>query len=272
MNAPPHTDAAMSTVRIALANLPFPATPDDSVALAVDAIASAAGERAGIICFPECYVPGYRAPGRAVAAPDPVFLERAWTAVARAAAAHDIAVVLGTERFVDGALRISTLVVNRDGTLAGWQDKVQLDPSEEPTFVPGSERHVFRTGALTFGLAICHEGWRYPETVRWAARRGAQVVFLPHFHEADGGSYRPTTFADPANTFHEKAILCRAAENTCWIAAVNYAGDGSPTTSAVVRPDGTLLAHQPYGRAGLLVADLDLSEATGLLASRYRTL
>ena len=31
-------------------------------------------------------------------------------------------------------------------------------------------------GALTFGVAICHEGWRYPETVRWAARRGAHVV------------------------------------------------------------------------------------------------
>lgn len=260
----------MSTYRIALANLPFPATPDESVALAEDAIARAAGERAGIICFPESYVPGYRATGRAVAPPDPVFLDRAWTAVAAAAARHDIAVVLGSERIIDGALRISTLVVNRDGTRAGVHDKVQLDPSEEATFAPGSERHVFQSGALTFGLAICHEGWRYPETVRWAARRGAQVVFLPHFHEAEANSFRPTTFADPANTFHEKAILCRAAENTCWIAAVNYAGDGSPTTSAVARPDGTLLAVQPYGQAGLLVADLDLSLATGLLASRYR--
>ena len=40
-------------------------------------------------------------------------------------------------------------------------------------------------------------------------------MFHPHFHEAEPDSYRPTTFADPANTFHEKAILCRAAENTC---------------------------------------------------------
>lgn len=148
---------------------------------------------------------------------------------------------------------------------------MQLDPSEEPAFAPGDERRVFTTGALTFGLAICHEGWRYPETVRWAARRGAQVVFLPHFHEAGPGSYRPATFADPANTFHETAILCRAAENTCWIAGVNYAGEGSPTTSAVVRPDGTLHCFQPYGQAGLLVVDLDLRLATGLLASRCRT-
>ena len=63
-------------------------------------------------------------------------------------------------------------------------------------------------------------------------------------------------------------MLCRAAENTCYVATVNYASDGSPTTSAVARPDGTLLCWQPYGVAGLLVADLDLTAATGLLASR----
>ncbi len=45
---------------------------------------------------------------------------------------------------------------------------------------------------------ICHEGWRYPETVRWAARHGAHAVFHPHFHEAEPGSHRPATFADPA--------------------------------------------------------------------------
>jgi len=104
--------------------------------------------------------------------------------------------------------------------------------------------------------------------VRWAARRGAQVVFHPHFHEAEPGGHRPTTFADPANTFHEKAMLCRAAENTCYFASINCASNGSPSTSAVVRPDGTLQCYQPYGQAGLLVADLDLDAATGLLASR----
>jgi predicted amidohydrolase len=65
-------------------------------------------------------------------------------------------------------------------------------------------------------------------------------------------------------------VLCRAAENTCYVATVNCAGPGAPTTSAVVRPDGTLLCHQPYGEEGLLVADVDLATATGLLAQRYQ--
>jgi predicted amidohydrolase len=227
-------------------------------------------ERADILCFPECFVPGYRGLGKTPPPPDAAFLERAWSVIAATAAKASVAVVLGTERIVDGALRISALVIQRDGVMAGFQDKVQIDPSEDGPYTPGSKRQVFQAGPLTFGVAICHEGYRYPETVRWAAQRGAQVVFHPHFTQAEPGSYRPSTYADPVNSFHEKAALCRAAENTCFFATVNYAGAGSPTTSAFVNPDGTLLSYQPYGEEGLLIADLDLSAATGYLASRYR--
>jgi predicted amidohydrolase len=260
----------MSTFRIALANIRYPATPDESITLAERAIAQALVAGAGLICFPECYVPGYRWPGRYVPPPDQAFLERAWSTIAAAAARANVGVILGTERVVDGRVFLTALVINRDGTIAGFQDKVQLDPAEGDLYSPGSGRRVFQTGPLVFGVSICHEGFRYPETVRWPARHGAHLVFHPHYAEAENGSYRPATFADPANSFHEKAMLCRAAENTCYFASVNCASDGSPTTSAVVRPDGTLLAYQPYGKEGLLVADIDLTAATGLLAARCK--
>jgi predicted amidohydrolase len=261
----------MNTFRIALANIRFPATPEESVSSAEQAIARASLEGAGIVCFPECFVPGYRARGKEIPFPDPAFLERAWSSIAAAAAKGNLAVVLGTERVVSRALLATALVINPDGSIAGFQDKVQLDPSEEGVYSPGSGRQVFQTGPLMFGVAICHEGWRYPETVRWAARRGAHIVFHPQFHEAEPGSYRPSSFADPANSFHEKAVLCRAAENTCYFATVNCASAGSPTTSAVVRPDGTLLSYQPYGKEGLLIADIDIGAATGLLAARCKS-
>lgn len=260
----------MTSFRTALANLRFPASANDSVAKTKQAIAEAAAAGADLICFPECFVPGYRAPDKAVAPPDPTWLESAWAEIATTAAAANIAVILGTERLVDNALLVTALVIRRTGELAGFQDKVQLAPSEEGIYSLGSGRRVFHQGPLTFGISICHEGWRYPETVRWPARRGAQVVFHPHFHEAEPGDYQPSAFADSANSFHEKAMLCRAAENTCYFASVNYASAGSPTTSAIIRPDGTVLTFQPYGQEGLLIADLDLSQATCELARRCK--
>jgi predicted amidohydrolase len=257
-------------MKIALANLPYPASPDDAVCRVVAALAEAGRAGAAIACFPECYVPGYRGLGHAPPPPDAAFVQRAWQAIASAGRDAKVAAVVGTERVEGAAVRATALVVDRDGCVLGFQDKVQLDPSEDETYQPGSTRCVFTVDGLTFGIAICHEGWRYPETVRFAARHGAQLVFHPHYHPPEPGGYQPTTFADPINTFHEKAALCRAAENTCYFATVNYAVAGSPTTSAVIDPDGRLVAYQPYGVAGLLVVEIEPSRATCLLASRLR--
>ncbi len=261
----------MSIVRIALANVRVGKTADESLAIALDAIAEAAEHSAAIVCFPESCVPGYRI-GRSLAPWDTDFLTHAWSAIDRAAGTAGIAVILGTERVDGDKLLITTRVTNSDGSLAGFQDKVQLDPSEESVYAPGSQRRVFRCGQLTFGIVICHEGWRYPETVRWAARNGAQVVFHPHTELVESENFQPTGFADPQNSFHEKAALCRAAENTCYFATVNNAIRGATTTSAIICPDGTLLTHQPYGKHGVLIGEINPSAASGHLAHRLRAI
>lgn len=57
---------------------------------------------------------------------------------------------------------------------------------------------------------------------------------------------------------------------------VNHSGSGGtksridPIAFCLVRPDGTLLCHQPYEKEGLLIANLELEAATGLLPHRYR--
>ncbi len=262
----------MTSRRIALANLAFPESGEASVSAACTAIAQAAGAGADLVCFPECFVPGYRALGAPVMPADPDWLDAAHERVAHAAARAGITVVLGTERFVGGKLRIAVLVVGPDGRPLGWQDKVQLDPSEDHLYEPAAERRVFTVGDLTFGVVICHEGWRYPETVRDVVRQGARLVLHPHYSEPEPGGHRPVGYAEADNSFHEAAVLCRAAENTCWFATVTCAVDGAPTTSAIARPDGTLHAWQPHGQPGLLVADLDLGLATRSLALRLRPL
>ena len=262
----------MTTLRLALATLAPAPSPTESVARAIAAMHEAAHAGARLVAFPECYVPGYRWPGRAAAPPDRAFLAEAHAALARAAGEARLVAVVGTERFVHDAPRLTALVAGSDGALLGWQDKVQLDPSEDGGYAPGDERALFAVEGIPFGVTICHEGWRYPETVRWAARRGAPLVLHLHHHEPDATTWRPRRYAEPENSFHEAAVRCRAAENQIWFATVNVAVEGAPSTSAIADPDGTIVAWQPHGSAGLLVHDLDLTRATGFLARRCRTI
>ena len=256
-------------MRIGLAALPFASSPEASLANVQDALHRAAALGAGLVCTPECYIPGQRGVGRTVAPPDPAFLAHAERCLVQTAADTGVSVIVGTERATPDGLFASALVITPNG-VQGWQDKVQLDPSEDGLYTPGTGRRLFEIGGLRFGISICHERWRYPETVRWAARRGAHIVFHPHFMpEAEPGR-EPHTWADPANSFHEKAVLCRAAENGLFMATVNYAILGSITTTAVIAPDGSAMSWLPYGETGLLVADIDPVRADTLLARRLR--
>ena len=85
-----------STVRIALANLRIPANPEESVALAEEAIAEASALKASLIAFPECFVPGYRASGKPMPPPDPIFLGEASSALAAACAKAGVAAALAS--------------------------------------------------------------------------------------------------------------------------------------------------------------------------------
>src|ERR1043166_841834 len=179
------------SIRISLANLAYPATSEASIASATSAVAAAGAVGAAIVCFPECYVPGYRAAGSK--APDDRLLADALLRVGAAARAAGIAVILGTERVAAGKRHICAAVFGPDGMLLGFQDKVQLDPTEEAPFEPApNSRPVFDLKGVAVGISICHEGFRCPETVRACVRQGAQIVFHPHATFAENGSHRPT--------------------------------------------------------------------------------
>lgn len=257
-------------MRIALASLPFPGSREDAVDRVETALAEAGRAGAQILCTPENYLPGLRGVGIEVAPHDEIGMAAAIDRLAAACASHGVGLILGSEVKLGDGLLSTAIVIGADGRHLGRQDKCQIDPTEDEVYRPGRGRSIFTVADLTFGIAICHEGWRYPETVRWAARRGADVVFHPHFGPPAGNGYRPARWADPANSFHEKAAICRAAENGIFFATVNYAIDASTTTSAVIDPDGALVACQPRGEAGLLVVDIDPGAADGLLARRLR--
>jgi predicted amidohydrolase len=189
--------------------------------------------------------------------------------VAQFARASNVAVILGMERLTEAGRQIVAAVIDARGQIQGCQTKNQLDPTEDRFYVPGTSRRLFEIDGLKFGVAICHEGWRYPETVRWAAVRGAKIVFHPHHTGSDRTGVRLTKWGDAAAPYYEKAMMMRSIENAIYFASVNYALRFQESATSLIAPSGECQAYLPYGEEGVLVQDVDLGAATGVLAARY---
>jgi predicted amidohydrolase len=232
-------------------------------------LVEAAVQEAEIVCFPEAYLPGLRGQDFEVPPFDEAQQAQALHAVAQWAQTYKIATIAGIERFTEAGRQVAALVIDAQGQIQGYQTKNQIDPSEDQFYVPGNTRQLFEINGLKFGVAICHEGWRYPETVRWAAVRGAKIVFHPQHTGSEKEGVRLTQWGAADSPYYEKAMMCRSRENTIYFASVNYALRYQESATSLIAPSGQCQAYLPYGQEGLLVQDINLEEATGLLANRY---
>jgi N-carbamoylputrescine amidase len=199
----------------------------------------------------------------------PAEQERVLQAVGESARTYAVATILGMERLTEAGRENVAVVFDARGQILGYQTKNQVAPSEDPFYVPGNTRRLFEINGVKFGVAICHEGWRYPETVRWAAVRGAKLVFHPHQTGSDRDGVRLTEWGAASAPYYEKAMMMRSIENTIYFASVNYALRFQESATCVIAPSGRCQAYLPYGQEGVLVQDIKVEEATGLLATRY---
>lgn len=254
---------------IALAS-PRPASSlDDGLARIGRCVAEVSAQRAEIVCFPEAYLPGLRGQDFDVFPYDRAEQERALEAVSTLARTHGVATILGMERVTVAGRQIAACVFDGQGRIQGFQTKNQLDPTEDPFYVPGSGRQIFEVNGVKFGVAICHEGFRYPETVRWAAVRGARIVFHPHCTGTEKEGVRRTQWGAAGAPYYEQAMMMRSRENTIYFASVNYGLRFQESATSLIAPSGECQAFLPYGEEGVLVQAIDVEAATGLLATRY---
>ena len=254
---------------IALASPRFATSLDEGLEKVKQLQSEASAQGAEIVCFPEAYLPGLRGQGFEVRAFDLAQHNRALHAVAQWARTYAVATILGIEKPTDAGPQIVAYVIDATGQIQGCQTKNQLDPTESPLYVPGNTRKLFEINGLKFGVTICHEGWRYPETVRWAAVRGAKIVFHPQLTGSDQNGVRLTQWGESSAPYYEKAMVMRSIENTIYFASVNYALRFQDSATALIHPSGECHAYLPYGKEGVLVQSLNLEQATGLLAARY---
>ncbi len=232
-------------------------------------LSEASAQGAKIVCFPEAYLPGLRGQDFDVLPFGQAEEERVLRTVGQWSRAYGLATILGMERVTAAGRQIVAVVFDAQGQIQGVQTKNQLDPSEDRFYVPGNTRQLFEINGVKFGVAICHEGWRYPETVRWAAARGAKIVFHPQHTGNEQTGMRLTTWGAADAPYYEQAMMMRSRENTIYFASVNYALRYQESATSLIEPSGRCQAYLPYGQEGLLVQEIAPEKATGLLASRY---
>jgi len=254
---------------IALASPRVASTLDEGLGKIKRLLSEASAEGAQIVCFPEAYLPGLRGQDFEVFPFDRLKQEQALKAVAQWARMYSVATILGMERIAEAGRQIAAFVIDAQGQIQGYQTKNQLDPTEDRFYVPGDTRRLFEMQGVKFGVVICHEGWRYPETVRWAAVRGAKIVFHPQHTGSNHEGVRLTEWGSPSAPYYEKAMTLRSMENTIYFASVNYALRYQEAATSLITPSGQCQAYLPYGQEGVLVQPIKVEEATGLLAARY---
>jgi predicted amidohydrolase len=258
-----------SILRIGLAAVRNALALEDRLRTLDHFLATAASQGAAIVCFPETYIPGLRGQDFLVPPPDQRRQQAALEEICASARRHKVAVVVGMEWETAAGLHNVAFVISRKGEVEGYQAKNQIPPEEEAYYLPDGKRRLFEVDGVPFGITICHEGWRYPESVRWAAARGARIVFHPQLTGSDLTGPTLARWGDPSSPYYEKAMIARSVENSIYFASVNYAMRYQESATSLLGPEGECLAHVPYGEERLLVHNIDVSRATGFYARRY---
>ncbi|MDR7420247.1 MAG: apolipoprotein N-acyltransferase, partial [Armatimonadota bacterium] len=162
------------------------------------------------------------------------------------AARSSIARTAGGATVVAGAFlpgpHNGVVVIGASGETLGRYAKRRLVPFGEAGVRPGADPAAVRTPAGVIGLAICYES-AFTDLLRSLAASGADLLAVLTNDGWFGAS------AGPAQ--HAAHAVLRAVETGRSV--VRAANTG---TSMLIRPDGTVVAAQPIGSAGVLVASL----------------
>jgi 5-aminopentanamidase len=229
-------------------------------ALVRRAIREAVAERAALVVLPELCTTGYRFASvdeaRGLAQPAAGGALDDWTEEARRA---DVVIVAGfAEIDRDGALYSSAAVVDESGVVAVYR-KAHLWDAERAIFARGREAApVVETRVGRVGVAICYDLF-FPELTRSVALRGADVIAVPT------NSPGTSEAGEPAD--HVGVSIARAAAhvNRVFVAVCDRSGEERGQRfvgrSAIVDPDGRLVAGPPGDRERTLVATCDLAAA-----------
>ena len=256
---------------------------DGTLAKVLQAIADAARQGAELVVFPETFVPYYpyfsfvRPPFQA-GAEHLLLYDRAPTvpgpvteAVAGAAREHGVVVVLGVNERDHGTLYNTQLVFDANGELVLKRRKITPTYHERMIWGQGdaSGLKVVDTAVGRLGALACWE--HYNPLARYALMAQHEQIHCAQFP----GSMVGQIFADQM----EVTIRHHALESACFVVnATGWLTDAQITAitpepsvqkalrggccTAIVSPEGVLLAEPLRSGEGIVIADLDMALIT----------
>ncbi|MBD0670950.1 carbon-nitrogen hydrolase [Streptomyces sp. CBMA156] len=243
----PERPLRIATVQTGAVAGDIPANAAEAAAL----IREAAGAGARLVLFAEKFLSGYEPelirtdPVRYAVGPDDPRL----APIAEACRETGTVAIVGAA-VRDGAdLRISALVLGRDGGFVTRYDKQHLFRSERDHFRPGSAGCTLELDGWRLGLGVCYDSG-FPEHARAAALDGCHAYLVGALFSVGHGHHESRTW-----------FPARALDNTLYTVLANHIGrtGGRHTCggSAVWGPDGRLIAEAGEDRRELVVVDLD---------------
>jgi predicted amidohydrolase len=138
-------------------------------------IEAAARDGAELAVLPEGTIPAYVLGKAALDLPA---VERAVRELQGLANRHKIVIVCGAARPEGQHTYNSALVIEADGSIAGYADKCFLWHFDRHWFAPGRRIAPIHTSLGTLGVLICADG-RMPGIARSLTDRGAELLVMP---------------------------------------------------------------------------------------------
>jgi len=247
-------------MRIALVQQSASKDRADNVNRGLEALKTAAGNGAEVVCFAELglewFHPQIPASGNVLEKAEPV---PGPTTDAFAEQAGELGVVCVLNLFERDGHRAydCSPVIDADGTLLGKTRMVNIAEMpcfhEQGYYSPGDlGAPVFDTRFGCIGVAICYDR-HYPDYMRSLALKGADVVVVP----------QAGAVGEWPDGLYEAEMRVAAFQNGYFTALCNRVGEEEVVTFAgesfVCGPDGAVLAQAPAGEEVILYADLDLT-------------
>jgi predicted amidohydrolase len=242
------------TVKIAACQLPdLREDIDSALSYIKDFSAKAQSESIELLCFPECFLQGYLVDDLAARRHALDLSSAKFQQILRQLPFDGPMLIIGLIT-VENGLLYNTAIVVYHGKLIGQYRKMHL-LSGESIFEPGHECPIFEINGLKFGINICYDT-NFPEAARVIAAQGAHLIVCP------ANNMMSREKAEKFKPIHNEVRAKRCRETGLWLISSDVTGERNNRISygptAVINPDGNVLAQVPLMEVGMISAEIPI--------------